>query len=60
MGYETDFKESGDDKKIRIVARATVPVMMATEKVLEWTENMCNVGYKHDCEFDGWGLSPQQ
>ena len=56
MGYETEFKESGDDKKIRIVARATVPVMMATEKVLEWTENMCNIGYKHDCEFDVVGV----
>ena len=60
MGYATEFKESGEEKKIRIVAGATVPVVMATEKVLEWTENMCNIGYKHDCEFDGWGLSPQQ
>ncbi len=38
LGYETEFKESADNKKIRIVAGATVPVMMATEKVLEWTE----------------------
>ncbi len=60
MGYHADVESSGPDTKIRIVAGATVPVLMATEKVLEWTELMCTVGYKHDCEFDGWGLNPEQ
>lgn len=60
MGYVASFDESVPGKKIKIVAGATVPVQMATEKVLEWTESMCNIGYKHDCEFDGWGLNPEQ
>ena len=60
IGYEAQTEESGPGKKIRVVAGATVPVLMATEKVLEWTKLMCTLGFKHDCEFDGWGLSPQQ
>jgi hypothetical protein len=60
MGYASKVQESGPGKKIRVVAGATVPVQMATEKVLEWTELMCTVGFKHDCEFDGWGLNPEQ
>jgi len=60
MGYKTEVQEPGSDKKIRIVAGATAPIQMATEKVLEWTEAMCNTGYKHDCEFDGWGINPEQ
>ena len=60
MGYAAKVQETGPGKKIRVVAGATVPVQMATEKVLEWTELMCTVGFKHDCEFDGWGLNPEQ
>ena len=60
MGYDATFNPTDEGDKIRIVAGATVPVLMATEKVLEWTEEMCNIGYKHDCEFDGWGLHPDQ
>lgn len=60
MGYNTEVQEPGSDKKVRIVAGSTAPIQMASEKVLEWTEAMCNTGYKHDCEFDGWGISPEQ
>ena len=60
MGYDASFDASNPGKKIKVVAGATVPVQMATDKDLEWTESMCNIGYKHDCEFDGWGLSPEQ
>ena len=60
MGYNTEVQESGSDKKIRIVAGSTAPIQMAIEKVLEWTEAMCNIGYKNDCEFGEWGISPEQ
>jgi len=60
MGYHVEFESSDNPKKIRIVAGASAPVQMANEQVLEWTETMCNLGYKHDCEFDGWGLNPEQ
>ncbi len=60
MGYVADFERSDNPKKIRIVAGASEPVQMSKERVLEWTESMCNLGYKHDCEFDGWGLNPEQ
>ncbi len=60
MGYNAEFDETSPGRKMKVIAGATVPVQMATEKVLEWTETMCNLGFKHDCEFDGWGLSPEQ
>lgn len=60
MSYNTEVQGSSNDKKNRIIAGATVPVLMATEKILEWTETMCNIGYKHDCAFDGWGINPEQ
>ena len=60
MGYDTEVQDSGNNKKVRVVAGSTAPIQLATDKVLDWTEAMCNTGYKHDCEFDGWGISPEQ
>jgi len=60
MGYNADFQKCDNPNKIRIVAGASTPVQMARDHILEWTETMCNVGFKHDCEFDGWGLNPEQ
>ncbi|MBL7829785.1 MAG: hypothetical protein JNK41_02060 [Saprospiraceae bacterium] len=33
---------------------------MAEEVVKQWTKKMCELGYKFDCEFDGWGTDPNQ
>ena len=60
MDYSTEFGEAAHDKKIQIVTGWTSPILMVTDKVVEWTEEMCNIGYKHDCEFDGWGTNPEQ
>lgn len=60
MGYASEFGESAQDTHIQIVTGWTTPVLMSTDNVLEWTAAMCNLGYKHDCEFDGWGTDPEQ
>jgi len=60
MGYSSEFGESVQDKKIQIVTGWSIPIQMATDSVLDWTATMCNLGYKHDCEFDGWGTNPEQ
>ncbi|MBT6050028.1 MAG: hypothetical protein HOG49_24790 [Candidatus Scalindua sp.] len=60
IGYSTEFGEAAHDKKIQIITGWTSPILMVTEKVIEWTEEMCNIGYKNDCEFDGWGTNPEQ
>lgn len=31
---------------------------MDTRLVVEWTKEMCRLGYSHDAEFDGWGTNP--
>lgn len=28
--------------------------------VVQWTRQMCDLGQSHDCEFDGWGTTPEQ
>jgi hypothetical protein len=28
--------------------------------VVQWTQEMCEAGFLHDCEFDGWGTNAAQ
>lgn len=60
MGYGSEFGQAAHDKRIQIVTGWSSPLKMTTAKVLEWTESMCHAGFKHDCEFDGWGTTPEQ
>ncbi|MFC3562039.1 ribonuclease E inhibitor RraB [Pedobacter jamesrossensis] len=43
-------------KKILIATK----MKMTDEVVKQWTKQMCELGYKFDCEFDGWGTEPDQ
>ena len=33
---------------------------MDDQAVQLWTKEMSELGYKFDCEFDGWGTTPDQ
>ena len=59
-GYSSSFAKAAHDSKLHIVTGWTLPILMATENVMVWTEEMCDIGYKHDCEFDGWGTNPEK
>jgi len=38
----------------------TAAMTMSTDVVQSWARQMCDLGFKHDCEFDGWGTTPEQ
>jgi hypothetical protein len=58
--YSVEHCASASDKKLTVITGWSTPVPMSDESVLAWTKEMCHVGYKHDCEFDGWGTNPSQ
>ena len=47
-------------QKIFVITGWTSPIKMDENTVLNWTKDMCEVGYKYDCDFDGWGTNPDQ
>jgi len=60
MGYAGSYDHSANDKKQFVVTGWTSPIKMDDKTVLDWTGRMCDVGQRHDCEFDGWGTNPKQ
>jgi regulator of RNase E activity RraB len=55
--YEVEHRPSASNAKIQIVTGWTIEVTMSDKTVLDWTRDMCNLGFTHDCDFDGWGTN---
>lgn len=60
LNYTVRHGLSASDKKLYIVTGWTTKMKMSDEVVKQWTKQMCELGYKFDCEFDGWGTDPSQ
>jgi len=60
LNYEVKYGQSAGDKKSFIITGWTTKMKMQDNVVANWTKEMCELGYKFDCDFDGWGTSPDQ
>lgn len=60
LNYSVEFGQSAGDKKLFVITGWSIKMQMSNNVVEKWTSEMCEVGYKFDCEFDGWGTTPNQ
>lgn len=60
LNYTVQHRLSAGNKKLFVVSGWTTKMTMADEVIKQWTKQMCALGYKFDCEFDGWGTEPDQ
>ena len=60
MDYTVKYGKSAEDKDLFVITGWTSKMAMSDYTVIEWTKQMCDLGYKFDCEFDGWGTEPDQ
>ena len=60
LGYTPEIGPSASDKRQSVITGWTPRMPMGDAIVSSWTREMCELGYAHDCEFDGWGTNPQQ
>jgi hypothetical protein len=60
LEYSVEGGPSAHDSKTFVITGWTTKMRMDETTVTEWTRKMCELGYEHDCEFDGWGTNPEQ
>ena len=60
MGYSVEYGKSAGDKNLFVITGWTTKMLMVNKTVINWTSEMCDLGYKFDCDFDGWGTNPEQ
>lgn len=59
-GYSVDVHPSRAGRRQHVVTGWSTPITMSTDIVSEWSRQMCELGFAHDAEFDGWGTSLEQ
>jgi len=59
-GYSVEVCQSAGNKKNSYITGWTNAIRMTDEDVVNWTKEMCEIGFKYDCQFDGWGTAPDQ
>ena len=59
-GYNGEHDVAAGNPSQFVITGWTTPMSMSNEVVVSWTGDMCDLGYKFDCEFDGWGTNPNQ
>jgi hypothetical protein len=58
--YSVEYKISAYDKKSFVITGWTSKITVEENALTAWAKEMCEVGYKYDCEFDGWGTDIDQ
>jgi hypothetical protein len=58
-GYSSECRTSADGRKLFCITGWSAPIAMNDVPVVDWTAEMCRLGFAHDAEFDGWGTSPE-
>ena len=59
-GYTAEHRPSAAEDKTFVITGWTTSMMMEESVLVEWTQQMCQLGFDNDCEFDGWGTYPDQ
>ena len=59
LGYRAKSRLATNGNEY-VVNGWTVPIQLEQGQLESWVKQMCELGYKHECEFDGWGTDPTQ
>ncbi len=51
---------SASNESLQVVTGWTLAMPMEDAGLSAWIEEMCQLGFTHDCEFDGWSTTPEQ
>ncbi len=60
LGYNVQSGLAASSTPQYLVTGWSTPVHMNEDSVAAWTREMCDIGFAHDCGFDGWGTTPEQ
>ena len=53
--YSAAYRKSGHGNKSFVITGWTRKISIGDSALATWAKEMCELGYKYDCEFDGWG-----
>ena len=58
--YSVEYGKSAGISNSFLITGWTTQISISEESIMAWAKEMCELGYEYDCEFDGWGTTPDQ
>lgn len=58
--YSVAYRKSGYNKKQFVITGWTRKISIEDNALASWAKEMCELGFKYDCKFDGWGTDVDQ
>lgn len=56
LDLESSWHKPINDRNLYSIICWTDKIDNDEELLTYWTKHLCQLGYKYDCEFDGWGM----
>lgn len=56
IGYIVNFGPAQQDKNLFVISGRTKKIKMMHESLSKWVSEMCELGYKNDCNFENWNI----
>ena len=56
LDFESSWYKPINDRNLYSITCWTDKIDNDEELLTYWTKHLCQLGYKYDCEFDGWGM----
>ena len=56
MDYVVNYGPAPQNKNHFVISGRTTEIKMMHESLSKWVAEMCELGYKHDCNFDNWKI----
>lgn len=56
LEYIVNYGPATHDKNLFLISGRTTDIKMMHESLSKWVAEMCELGYKHDCNFDSWKI----
>jgi hypothetical protein len=58
--YSVEYAKAAGITNLFLITGWSDKISVNEESIIAWTKEMCELGYQYDCEFDGWGTTPDQ
>jgi hypothetical protein len=55
-----EYRVAAQNSKLFVINGWTSRFNIEGKMLVSWVKEMCELGYKYDCDFDGWGTDLKQ
>ncbi len=58
--YSVEYGKASGISNLFLLTGWSDKIAISEKSIVAWATEMCEFGYQYDCEFDGWGTTPDQ